>query len=1369
MSDADLVAQSPRHPVSGQSKRGATISVALQLLWGPAFALSLVADSGPAARTFNLEDDFSLVENRQSSTWSYRCQRDATPNNLVRDGHYELLAERSVNSAWLVGMRGWMEDTDNGWNPGLPELPSVTRNVTDATVTSYNYTFSQRPGAVFTAKPGQVVLHPDVAQIAVVSWLAPRDGCVNVSFEFSDADPTAGNGVCWFVDKGGAEGCLAGGCLESGGTSGFRGLANVPVAAGDRLHFIVDPKGASVNDVACDSTRLWAEITYLPTFDFERDFPTTINTCDSAWSYRYGDADADGRLVRNGDYRLLPDRTTNAAGFPGAVGWSHAGNPLDPGLPIVAMNLSDVPSITSDGQIPPQQSVLEASPAQLVAVSWLAPSNGMVQVEYRFSNLTTRSASHGLLWYVDQGTASGTLADGSLASGGDTGWQSVPCVNVIAGDCIHFIVTGDGQHRSDLARLMANVTYVTNYDFERDFRPGDNTPNSLWSCRFQSNGIPNNLVRDGDYELLPVGVTNLEGCVGWRVSGTIPTVLVNRESAVATLWNTGLYPHSSLIHPGTDQIVLTAWRAPMEGWVQVDFRFADHDNAGGDGVCWYVERNSSEDTLASGTIDNGGDTTCRKVSWVKVREGDRINFIVHPGRDCAYDSTRLSARITYLPPLCVVMDRRYASGIRVTWPASVPQDLLALHVAPTTFGPWTEIPGVLCPLEGTERVWREPGHEAARYYRLGGTSRQRPAMPMDGTLKALASDAAGFSPFDLQLDGCSFQGWLAGAFPSRTLHTNDHGSIVITQQWLGADGLEITCEAARQPGFDAVEWVLFFRNTGTDDSRLLEDIQALDLVCEAPNGFNVIVHGAAGGLQALEAFRPFEYDLSLVPIVALGAAGGRSSGRHLPFWNLESNGRGLVFGVGWSGQWKATIERIGVNHVRLRAGQETTRLRLRPGERIRSPRILALAYQGEPQRGQNLLRRYLARHVLPQHDGGRPPPQVQFNTAAADRGKVGGAAVRETRLIGIMNAYAPLGVEQLVLDAPWSGNTNLPPYWYFSAGTWVPRADLFPNGFSAAGQVAENAGIRFGLWFEPERVHHATDLEVQHPEWLLRMGRDDSLLDLGLPEVRRWVVSMISNYVASVPLGYVKQDFNLEPLGFWQRADAPERQGMNEIRHVEGLYETLDELRALFPSAVFEGCASGGRRIDLESMRRYDLFLKSDARFGSTPSQCHLHGANLFLPSGCILSPLQELQEDPYAFRSAMGSALMLAWDPTRTNFNAALASDQIAAFKALRHLFEGDFYPLLEYSTGENVWSAVQFHREDLDAGCALLFRRTHSAQPFADINLRGLSPTVDYELLVVDTGEVHKGTGQQLAQPIRVWITNAPGSSLLQYHRMP
>ena len=60
----------------------------------------------------------------------------------------------------------------------------------------------------------------------------------------------------------------------------------------------------------------------------------------------------------------------------------------------------------------------------------------------------------------------------------------------------------------------------------------------------------------------------------------------------------------------------------------------------------------------------------------------------------------------------------------------------------------------------------------------------------------------------------------------------------------------------------------------------------------------------------------------------------------------------------------------------------------------------------------------------------------------------------------------------------------------------------------------------------------------------------------------------------------------MAPLDFWRGNDPPDRQGMTEIRYIEGLYALWDEPRGRHPGLLIDDCASGGRRIDLEMISR---------------------------------------------------------------------------------------------------------------------------------------------------------------------------------------
>ena len=115
-----------------------------------------------------------------------------------------------------------------------------------------------------------------------------------------------------------------------------------------------------------------------------------------------------------------------------------------------------------------------------------------------------------------------------------------------------------------------------------------------------------------------------------------------------------------------------------------------------------------------------------------------------------------------------------------------------------------------------------------------------------------------------------------------------------------------------------------------------------------------------------------------------------------------------------------------------------------------------------------------------------------------------------------------------------------------------------------------------------------TELRSEHPEWLLRTeGRmTNSLLNLGNPECRQWLTDHVCRLIQDNGIKIYRQDHNFAPLEHWRKNEAQDRQGMNENLHVQGYLQFWDDLLARNPGLWIDSCASGGRRNDLETMRR---------------------------------------------------------------------------------------------------------------------------------------------------------------------------------------
>ena len=574
--------------------------------------------------------------------------------------------------------------------------------------------------------------------------------------------------------------------------------------------------------------------------------------------------------------------------------------------------------------------------------------------------------------------------------------------------------------------------------------------------------------------------------------------------------------------------------------------------------------------------------------------------------------------------------------------------------------------------------------------------------------------------------------------------------------------------------FPAVEWMVKFFNHGAEDTPIIENVQALDTILTRREGGEFVLHRALGSSATRMDFAPVDEVMRPNTKIQLAPVGGRSSNTHaFPFFNIESSGEGVMVGIGWSGQWAAELLRDGGTSLRVRAGMELTHLKLHPGEEIRTPRILFLFCQAKEHlqglrplnpkslNGHNLLRRFILRHHTLQRNG-KP---VNVPLACMDRRYGGEEANRATEenQIEFGKRYGQCGVEYLWIDAGWFEGR-----WPSGVGNWFIRKDGFPNGLRPVSDAVKNLGMGLVIWFEPERVHQGTWLDREHPDWVLRLpGNSNGLLNLGNPEALHWLTEHISGMIGREGISVYRQDFNMEPLPYWRAADEPDRQGMTEIRHIEGLYAFWDELLVRHPNLIIDNCASGGRRIDLETVSRSIPLWRTDhlSSFSIEPigQQSHTYGLHLYLPCNSVANSSPE----PYAFRSSMTSGITLRWDPYEPDFPAEQAKRMVDEFKRLRPFFYGDFYPLTSHSVRDDVWMSYQFHREDLGQGMILAFRRPESPYIKARLKLGRLKREVRYELNFEGTGVKQTFTGEELSSGLDVTIEDAPGSLLITYQQ--
>ncbi len=259
-----------------------------------------------------------------------------------------------------------------------------------------------------------------------------------------------------------------------------------------------------------------------------------------------------------------------------------------------------------------------------------------------------------------------------------------------------------------------------------------------------------------------------------------------------------------------------------------------------------------------------------------------------------------------------------------------------------------------------------------------------------------------------------------------------------------------------------MEWTLYFRNTGTTDTPVITNIQALDAGLPLTRDRAAVLHYALGSECRRDDFAPQlaplgpTSDAPQAPWVGaanalrLQSKGGRSSCGLLPFFNLDASDHGVICAVGWTGDWATSFHRTDAE-VRLQAGMARTHLKLLPGEEIRSPRIMLLFWNGERIRGHNLLRQFILKHHAPQMAG--QPARVPISLCTW-----GGNFASKHIEHGRWWQEHGLPMDFLWVDAGWFGKdeakvgaTVFNSNWGALVGDWFPNPGYFPEGLGPVG------------------------------------------------------------------------------------------------------------------------------------------------------------------------------------------------------------------------------------------------------------------------------------------------------------------------------
>ncbi len=551
-------------------------------------------------------------------------------------------------------------------------------------------------------------------------------------------------------------------------------------------------------------------------------------------------------------------------------------------------------------------------------------------------------------------------------------------------------------------------------------------------------------------------------------------------------------------------------------------------------------------------------------------------------------------------------------------------------------------------------------------------------------------------------------------------------------------GLVVRCQAVEYHDFPTLEWTVYFQNTGTKDTPVLSGIQAIDTWFYRSKNGEFLLHHNTGSPCTPQDYQPFETPLPASSTQRITTAGGRSTNSNLPYFNIQWPDQGVIVVIGWPGQWAAEFNHDEGTGLHVRGGQELTHFLLHPGEEVRAPLVVVQFWKGDYIDSQNLWRRWMLAYNTP-HPGGKPmPPGYMICTSDFYPGMKSTAADEIQNAIVYVKARVKL--DYWWIDAGWYPCGD----GWWNVGTWQPDPQRYPKGLKEVSDYVHSNGIKLVVWFEPERVTAGSWLAENHPEWVLG-GKNGGLLNLGNPEALAWLIEHVDTIITKEGIDLYRQDFNMDPLGYWRVNDAPDRQGITEIRHIEGYLAYWDELQRRHPDMPIDSCASGGRRNDIETLRRAVPLLRSDYRFEPVGTQGHNYGMSLWMP----YNGTGVMDNSDYVVRSHWCPWLSIGREqPRREGLEWTDYFRKVAQWRKISGYMLGDYYPLTAYNLDNTLWLGWQFDRPEQGEGMVQAFRRAESMYESGRMPLRGLEPEAPYTVTNLDTGKSEQIGGLQLMQ---------------------
>ena len=490
--------------------------------------------------------------------------------------------------------------------------------------------------------------------------------------------------------------------------------------------------------------------------------------------------------------------------------------------------------------------------------------------------------------------------------------------------------------------------------------------------------------------------------------------------------------------------------------------------------------------------------------------------------------------------------------------------------------------------------------------------------------------------------------------------------------------------------------------------------------------------------------------------------GSRAAMHMQPFFEVgldqpadEQKGDVLMGTLGWTGNFRFTFEVDNAGNLRIipAINPYASRYELKADEVFTTPEfIFTLSHEGTGAGSRNL-QAWARNYQLKDGKGSRMTLLNNWENTAFN--------FNQEILAGLMKEAKHLGVDMFLLDDGWFGNKYPRKNDHAGLGDWEVTHDKLPGGIKALTDAAKEAGVKFGIWIEPEMVNPKSELFEKHPDWAIHYPnrdmyfyRNQLVLDLSNPKVQDYVYSVVDNILKENPeVAYFKWDCN-SPITNIYSPYLKDKQGQLYIDHVRGVYNVMKRVKENHPDIPMMLCSGGGARCDYEALKYFTEFWCSD---NTDPVERIFiqWGFSQFFPAKAMCAHVTSWNRNTsIKFRTDVASMCKLGFDLGLKDLSKdelTYCQKAVANWKRFQPaIMDGTQYRLV--SPYESNHMAVNYVSKDKSQ--AILFAydiHPRFQEKLMAVKLQGLNPDAMYKIeeinLMPHTASTLKANGKVLS----------------------